>query len=245
MSAPKTATAGALFTLRGSHLRACMKASGQGDVRYYLNGVLVEIQRAHVVYVATNGHWMFVCRHASEPSAEHVGRSFILDESYLHGIAPSSDLHVVEISELRALARVLDVKRRRRALDWLALGMIEGKFPDWRSVIGKALARPSGGTAQIDTRYLHDARDAFALVNGWSRGSSHQPYVRHTGPDEAALLTSLNSDACALVMPKRVSDVAVDLAWCAPPQIEPQAATPSGELAFDDQPPPRAAGGAA
>lgn len=106
-------------------------AMAQQDVRYYLNGLLLEISRDHVRVVATDGHRLSFGETKTEANSA---------ESVIRVIVPRKS--VIEV--LRILCDVEDEVQLNVGKDHLALTadgvdftskLIDGSFPDYERVI--------------------------------------------------------------------------------------------------------------
>ena len=133
-------------------LRAVSRFAAKKDIRYYLNGVLIEVY-ANVAYiVATNGHALAVGRIARDDHALMEGQGA--------AIIPAEFL--AKIKTGRVLELILTVSDAEDGvsdftLDDVSEGTktsgktIDGKFPDWRRVVP---SKVSGIPSQFNPEYL-------------------------------------------------------------------------------------------
>lgn len=175
-------------------LKAVSRFMAKQDIRYYLNGVLVEVYRNVAYLVATDGHRLAAAR-LERPD----GETWEPGEVIIPGECIAAALKSGNVAE-RRLPLVLTVDGERFEFD--ACGkvtagkVVEGKFPDWRKVIpGKV----SGEVAHFNAEYLIDCHKAAADL-----GSKFSPPIGHNG-DGAALIV-LRQDVLAVVMPMRGAD---------------------------------------
>ena len=144
-------------------IRAMSHLMAKSDVRYYLNGILVEVWPGEVRLVATNGHFMGALRIAGAAVRTVDGDGIDCDYAGdpLEIIIPDvtiraikSDRHV----DMIALHRDSDGRYSLRDLNAThAFTPIDGKFPDYRRVMPKNV---NGECAQYNPDYI----GAFAKV---------------------------------------------------------------------------------
>jgi DNA polymerase III subunit beta len=100
------------------------------DVRYYLNGLLLEMRGANVRAVATDGHRLALCDSSNDPgsSAERqviVPRKGVLELARL--IGSGEDMVELEFSRNHVRAKVGDAIMTSK--------LIDGRFPDYEAVV--------------------------------------------------------------------------------------------------------------
>tara|TARA_B110000014_G_C20103714_1_gene579931 strand:- start:518 stop:1621 length:1104 start_codon:yes stop_codon:yes gene_type:complete len=131
-------------------------AMAQQDVRYFLNGMLLEITSAHVRAVATDGHRMAMC--TVEQNAAGVDR--------VQAIVPRKG--VIELGRLLSDSSAdvelslghnhLTVKQEGYTL---TTKLVDGKFPDYETVIPKETGRTLVG----DRETLRHAFQRAAILS--------------------------------------------------------------------------------
>ncbi|HEY1059756.1 DNA polymerase III subunit beta [Limnobacter humi] len=103
----------------------------QQDLRYYLNGVLLVIDAAHVRAVATDGHRLAYAEAAGQGGAgKHeviIPRKTVLELSRL--LAETDDPVTIDLAANQAKFTFSDIT--------LITKLVEGKFPDYQRVIPK------------------------------------------------------------------------------------------------------------
>ncbi len=142
----------------GRMLDATAFAMAQQDVRYYLNGLLLEVDRSHVRTVATDGHRLAMSHldmttDCPEPRQVIVPRKGVLELARLLEDVQSSVVLVIGENHLRATVGAYTFTSK----------LIEGKFPDYNRVI------PRGGDKVV-------LADRVALKNTLQRAGilSHE-----------------------------------------------------------------------
>lgn len=122
-------------------LEAASFAMANQDVRYYLNGLLLEVNPDGVRTVATDGHRLALCFHTADmPGVEH-SRQFIIPRK-----------GVLELSRLLRGDCQVPVQLQssqnhlRVQLDNLRFTtkLVDGRYPDYRAAV------PGGGQIQVD-----------------------------------------------------------------------------------------------
>lgn len=113
-------------------LDATSFAMAQQDVRYYLNGMLLEIGNQYVRMVATDGHRLALSSLASDHSIEQekqviVPRKGIIELARL--LSDTNDEIVISIGENHIFSKIGNFKFTSK--------LIDGKFPDYNRVIPK------------------------------------------------------------------------------------------------------------
>lgn len=169
------------ITLRGEFLRAANKLAARNDIRYYLNGVCVEIAD-EVRYIATNGSAILVLRdRESRGAAARI-------------VVPSAAIEM--LSDARgALTLTYDAERpgAECRLGDVMFTPIDGKYPEYRKIFPETVSKE---WAAIQPRYLlmfHEAAE-IALRN---------PHIEFwpDGPKGVCLVTCGREEFAGAVMP--------------------------------------------
>lgn len=125
-------------------------AMAQQDVRYYLNGMLMEIKNQSVRTVSTDGHRLATCvvsaqENVLSPIQIIVPRKGILEISKL--VSDPNDQVVLDISENHIRVTVGDYVFTSK--------LVDGKFPDYERVIPKNGTRVLLGNRQALKQVFH------------------------------------------------------------------------------------------
>lgn len=158
IAAPTDISASLSITSKALHhlLRSVSFAAGVQDVRYYLNGVLLDIDGTAIRAVATDGHRMAV----SETTIERVDkRQAILPAKTVAELLrllddASQDPVTIDLSEHQVRFRFGQVD--------IVSKIIEGKFPDYQRVIPRA----NKSNATCLRADLSSALDRAAIMTG-------------------------------------------------------------------------------
>lgn len=179
------------------HLQSLAKhIAPKSDVRYYLNGVLLEVTDKGRYYVATCGHKLVAIRESRQE--DDIEGQYILPRDVILGIKiQKAGRNPVEYADL-------DVSGAKPKLDYCGTGTvfscIDGKFPDWRRVMP---TKVSGEVAQFNPDYLVALRDcatATVGINGY-KGM----FIAHNGNSGASLVQCASADFIGLIMPLSLS----------------------------------------
>lgn len=183
-------------TIASNTLKAALTHAGDKDIRYYLNGVLVDTLAGRIV--ATDGNRMFV---ASGPKVDG-GQQYILPRSLVATVCKAvgkkgADLTVTFAGSGETATATISLPDGRQFGETL----IDGRFPDYARVIPTAI---SGEPGQYDTRYLEDA--ANALVIHGACASAQGVRVAYNGGSNACVVYApgcTENLAFCVVMPIR------------------------------------------
>ena len=158
-------------------------AMAQQDVRYYLNGLLLEVTDSHLRAVATDGHRLAMC--TLPGGTEGAGR--------VQAIVPRKG--VVELGRLLAdaeepveLTLGANYLRARHGGYTLTTKLVEGQFPDYMTVI------PDAGERQIsgDRETLRQSFLRAAIIGSDRR--SVAPLVRLGVGQDRLVVTASNAE---------------------------------------------------
>lgn len=131
----------------------------QQDVRYYLNGLLLETGKKHLRAVATDGHRLALCEVQVEGAKE------LADEAESQVIVPRKG--VLELQRLLGgggkLAMELGQNHIRIQLDGIRFTskLIDGRFPEYERVIPK----DTDNQLKADRELLRDALHRTAILS--------------------------------------------------------------------------------
>jgi DNA polymerase III subunit beta len=196
------------FTIPVDSIKALLVAAAKNDVRYYLNGICIDVRGTDAVAVATDGHMLLALplERAEGDESPLVSGHYIIARDALDKLkAPVKGGHVT--LSIDAAAQSLTI------IGWgstTTTKLVEGCFPDWRRVIPHTV---SGLVSQFDA----DLVAAFGKINKLL-GSKYSPAIAHNGGengDGAAARVMLTGDAVGVIMPMRYDRIkSVDVpAW--------------------------------
>ena len=139
----------------GNLLEKTQFSMAQQDVRYYLNGLLLETTKKHIRAVATDGHRLAICEISHDNQDVTVGqvivpRKGVVELSRLLGSAEDIEL-AIGTNHIRAtLGRTRFTSK-----------LIDGRFPDYERVIPSA----NGSTMTADREVLRQALQRAAILS--------------------------------------------------------------------------------
>ncbi len=125
------------FTVKQGDLKRLIDrtsfAMAQQDVRYYLNGMLWEVQDGQLRVVATDGHRLAVCTLQGDiPSSEKV--QVILPRK---GVIEMARLLIDEDADVRVVIGTNHIRATTDEFTFTSK-LVDGKFPDYERVLPKA-----------------------------------------------------------------------------------------------------------
>lgn len=136
------------ITITSTQLKAVALAMAKKDIRYYLNGVM--INENHIV--ATDGHRMHIFYHGQQ---------------WDHGetVIPR------EIVDLALKMKSSNIEITDKAVNGIPFNALDGRFPDYRRVIPSSAGGVTEGgiVSNINADYLKDAVSAIQSVTGKKR----------------------------------------------------------------------------
>lgn len=154
--------------------KAVALAAAQQDIRYYLNGMLIEQAKDGLYLVATDGHRMHAMR-VRQDAALPVGAQVIVPNDAIAKVKPNRHMAtmVVELTD--------DLRSGTLAYfgDRFTWAAGDGQFPDWRRVLPRE-ATLGGVGASLNTDYLADVAKAAVLM-GSKKGASAAPQLAFAG----------------------------------------------------------------
>jgi DNA polymerase-3 subunit beta len=161
-------------------LKAMSVLASKQDIRYYLNGVLVESNKSYTRMVATDGHLMGIYQ-ISETA--HNDEEFSI-------IVPNEI-----IAKLDKRDNFLSCENGKWSIDGMAFTPVDGKFPDYMRVLPTKPA--TGESAQFNPELITRFAKCSKLLNG-----TKNPVIAHNGGSSA--LVDLGLDRfVGVVMPMR------------------------------------------
>lgn len=174
------------ITVRYNYLKAAQKLAASQDIRYYLNGVLLEITPEETRYVATDGHGLLVLRDrtggpACEIIVPHETINMLPRTTRSPQIGP--ELHY-DPEFPNGECRLGDVMFLPTA----------GKFPEYRKIIPETVSKV---WASIQVAYMLRYHEAAEIAHGRGQMIEFWP----NGPDGVCLVTCGHNDFTGAVMP--------------------------------------------
>lgn len=200
------------ITLDIPALAACLKLAAKKDVRYYLNGVLLAPAKdARVGYVGTDGHALIHCADADGEPWPAGAAPIIVPRDFAASVvklgAKGKTVTLAWSAEPRSVTNpetgepVATMSPALRA----ACGpvsidgeSIDGRFPDWRNVIGAAEnIRPSLALGASNAKLLARLLDAMATA---SHAAAHMAAPIRLGSSGTDRMIAVGAHAIGVAM---------------------------------------------
>lgn len=150
-------------TFPRAYLGSALHGAGNQDVRYYLNGVLVEANSAETRLVGCDGNLVAVLRVKQK------------NESHFSVIVPRATVELALKMKIEAMT--LECSDGEWSLCGLRFQPVDGKFPDYRRII------PAASTG-ASAHYHPDLIARMAKI-GKELKTRSIPIIRHNGKDAA------------------------------------------------------------
>ena len=177
-------------------LKACALSAGKKDVRYYLNGVLIEPRANDALCVGTDGHRMTVAR--SEADGFN-GSGFEL-------IVPIDRVNLA----LKAAAKnqetlLLENDGSGYRLGGIPFIAMDGKFPAWRHTVPTIeLVEGQEKAATFNPAYLVDAAKSIAAYEGRPASKAVLGGFRlFQNGNSGAIMRGIDPGCFVIIMPVR------------------------------------------
>lgn len=194
-------------------LKAASIIAARRDIRYYLNGVLVEVFEKEARLVATDGHRMVIFRKLIEGCSP---TKFIIPIEIIDLLKVHTKHKIdatISYDPLQPLART--------TLDYMSIGLqftpIDGRFPEYTQTMNKACA-PSGQISTFNPQFMADIKRCVSVA--FRKDFMHQPDIWHNGSEPAAVTYKGQEDFFGIVMPMRHSNTYKPLKWTMPEEVQ-------------------------
>jgi DNA polymerase-3 subunit beta len=209
----------ATIHIQRNTLKAAALFTAKQDIRYYLNGVLIESSPAETRAVATDGHALLARREARKDDNTGAA-SIIMPAETIAMILKWKAPHKSALDAPIVITVPDDPKAEHRA-EWCGqvavFRPVDGKFPDYARIIPQAL---SGEAASFNADLLIKCQKAAIEL-----GTNKNGYFPFKQNGNAAAVATFGADAFAVVMPLRadkMDQVSMDaITWGRSPVSEP------------------------
>jgi len=187
-------------TIDKARLAGCRNAAGEKDVRYYLNGVYMELESG--VMVATDGAMMFVAASGHGPIPNSGAPSIILPNEWIDSVLKVAKYETALTVDIDAAQPVATVSVTIGGAT-LKASCIDGKFPDWRRVVR---FNDTEELAQFDPRLLASLQECFRLAMDERKTAKVCVNLRQQGNSAAIMYRDANTDMFGVLMPWRTGE---------------------------------------
>lgn len=178
-------------------LKALLIVAAKSDIRYYLNGILLDVTPIATTLVATDGHRLLAVLVPDDDVTDAVPGEYIIPRDVIESVKPCK-------AGRNSFPLELTIQGGRFTLTGVTTAtgaLVDGRFPDWRRVMP---ATATGETAQFNGHYMADFHTVAGLLT--DSKTPMAPIVHHNGTG-SALVTRLGENALGVIMPVRYDDV--------------------------------------
>jgi DNA polymerase-3 subunit beta len=181
-------------------LRACLLIAAKQDIRYYLNGVCIELEATETRYIATDGHKMLVLRDERESRLPpQAPARFIIPREAIEHMPTKFKEPTVGVDCWYDDTAPESTEGR---LGVIFFKPIEGKFPEWRQVI------PKGGEANGEqSNYNVDYMMTFQRAAKAAFGNNALPDFFPNGSGAGLVLIPGYTGFVGFLMPMRKDNI--------------------------------------
>ena len=182
------------LTIAHDTIKALLLIAPKSDIRYYLNGVCVDVRNGAATLVATDGHRLLAVPVLADNVENAIDGQYIIPRDVLDAVKP------VKLSlrgTLPLTIEIVDTRITITGATTAASPTIDGCFPDWRRVTP---ATANNEPAQYQPEYIA----SFGKVGELLGGKKVKCVIHYNGMG-AALVTFPTSEALGVIMPMRVN----------------------------------------
>jgi DNA polymerase-3 subunit beta len=181
------------ITVQHDTIKALLLIAPKADIRYYLNGVCVDVRQGQVTLVATDGHRLLAVPVTADDVESAIDGQYIIPRDVLDAVKP------VKIPRSDTLPLTIEIADARITITGATTATsptVDGRFPDWRRVTPTSA---NNEPAQYQPEYI----GAFGKVGELFGGKNVKCVIHYNGMS-AALVTFPTSEALGVIMPLRV-----------------------------------------
>lgn len=181
-------------------LKAVIVTACKNDVRYYMNTVLLEVQREKVTLVSTDGHRITFATLTINTGIEETQIDLVLDrpdvERLIKGVSVNKKLKTEELV-IKWDGATVSVEADGTLFTF---NKVVCKFPDWRRVthdINNLNPARAGLTDYgINLVYLADAEKAFKHLFIKNKYNSHKAHIELQTANDKMWITPMEIESC-------------------------------------------------
>lgn len=188
--------------VKADALKALLITAADQDVRYYLNGVCVDLRDPErVMLVSSDGHRL-TCYGGAKIEGQHVGGTFVIPRDSLKGVKPinRTDGNVVIEIEPKCYGGSDGGEFTIRGAVNVTGKCIECRYIEWTRVVPAARTLADITPAHFNFDYLGDFGRVAKLLD------CKHPLIIENGDAGACVL--LGPDAFGVLMPMRATNAA-------------------------------------
>ena len=205
--------------VKADALKALLITAADQDVRYYLNGVCVDLRDPERVMLVTSDGHRLTCYGGAKIEGQHVGGTFVIPRDSLKGVKPinRTDGNVVIEIEPKCYGGSDGGDFTIRGAVNVTGKCIECRYIEWQRVVPAARTLDEVTPAHFDFTYMGDIARIAKLLE------CKHPLLIANGDAGACVL--LGPDAFGVLMPLRERNAA-GVPSCVFPSWYPAASKP-------------------
>lgn len=181
-------------------LKAVIVTAGKNDVRYYMNTVLLEVQREKVTLVSTDGHRITFATLTLNTGIEDTQIDLVLDrpdvERLIKGVSVSKKLKTEELV-IKWAGATVSVEADGTLFTF---NKVDCNFPNWRMVTQDSvnLNPDRAGLTDygINLIYLADAEKAFKHLFITNKYGTHKAHIELQTANDKMWITPMEIESC-------------------------------------------------
>jgi len=189
------------ITIDSAILKGLLAFAGKQDVRWYLNGLLIETTATDAILVASDGHTLAAHRVSIDDVEDHQpGLQVIVPRSALESVKPRRSGRAQTVA-IEVGAEVITVAGETTA----TAVPVDATYPNWRRIVPASVTSEPG---QVDPRFFARVAQLADAVLG--KGRCPAMHANGHGP----MLVKFEESTVAVLMPRRDAPVFTGLpAW--------------------------------
>lgn len=168
-------------TLETKKIKALLVCAAVGDLRYYLNGILLEVGKDAAYLVATDGHRLLIDAVLPDAIKERVTGLYILPRDECERIVKRNDKFKTFTLELFDNTRNGDAQFLASFMDnsTLQFACVSGVFPEWRRVFPTLPLEELQCVADLE--YMGDMYKVAKILSGKEKLKTIPNYKQYVG----------------------------------------------------------------
>lgn len=184
------------ITITHDAIKALLLIAPKADIRYYLNGLCVDVRNGAATLVATDGHRLLAVPVTADNVEGASDGQYIIPRDVLDAVKP------VKVTRGDTLPLTIEIVETRITITGATTATsptVDGTYPDWRRVTPTSA---NNEPAQFNSDYLGSFGKVAELLGAKTK-TGVTAVIHHNGTG-AALVTFPCSEAIGVIMPCRV-----------------------------------------
>ena len=181
------------LTIAHDTIKALLLIAPKSDIRYYLNGVCVDVRNGAATLVATDGHRLLAVPVLADDVESAIDGQYIIARDVLDAVKPcKAGKHSLPLT-----IEIVDARITITGATTATNSTMDERFPDWRRVTPTSA---NNEPAQYQPEYIA----SFGKIGELFGGKNVKCVIHYNGMG-AALVTFPTSEALGVIMPMRVN----------------------------------------